>query len=324
MAHIKPLLDPTFDLLLRVPVAEDPSLVRLRDRETGLVYRVLCWSQTRLPEPRVLFELAPVVGGAAREVSVTAEEGLGATFTRCDLSSPDAPTCDKCGGERVTIPGQRANIGYVCMHCGPKACPTCRGDEVITPNSGMTRPCPTCHPEAYGPSKASATEPAAAGALPSEAPAPPAARTRTDLDGRVARIPDGLPLTPCVLRAWNYASALSALFFGLPVYLVGGAITDPDPRDVDLVIPMPEDLFLAAYNDGRPEDLGAWQSGLRDPNPPPMWRRWARDCAKASRLATMFCGRRVDFKVQPERYFHSFPGPRVRLDCVLMPESPAA
>jgi len=310
MAHVEPLLDPTFDPLLRVPAADDMSLVRLRDRETGLVYRVLRWSQTQLPEPRVLFELAPVVGGAAREVSVTAEEGLDAAFTRCDLSTPAALTCDKCGGERVTIPGLRSAIGFVCMHCGPKACPTCRGDEVITPNSEMTRPCPTCHPEAYGPSKAPAPE------LAAEPPPP----IRSERVGRVAIIPEGLPHTSCVLRAWNYASALSALFFGLPVYLVGSALTDPDPRDVDLVIPMPEDLFLAAYNDGRPEDLGAWQSGLRDPNPPAMWRRWARDCAKASRLATMFCGRRVDFKVQPQRYFDSFKGPRVRLDCVLMPE----
>jgi hypothetical protein len=214
------------------------------------------------------------------------------------------------------------------------ACSTCRGDKVITPNSGMTRPCPACCPESYGGSgitaaierlRVVAETPGPVASLP----APPVAldpspalagRTRTGLDGRVARIPEGLPLTPCVLRAWNYASALSALFFGLPVYLVGGAITDPDPRDVDLVIPMPEDLFLAAYNDGRHEDLGAWQSGLRDPNPPRMWRRWARECAKSSRAATMFCGRRVDFKVQPQRYFDSFTGPRIRLDCGLMPE----
>ena len=42
-------------------------------------------------------------------------------------------------------------------------------------------------------------------------------------------IPEGLPHIPCTLRAWAYASALSARYFGPPVYLVGGALRDPDP-----------------------------------------------------------------------------------------------
>lgn len=148
-----------------------------------------------------------------------------------------------------------------------------------------------------------------------EGDAPPAPNTS-------ARIPEGISHAPCVLRAWAYASALSARYFGLPVYLVGGALTDFDPRDVDIVIAVPDDLFRAMHGDPFGKvDLTTWSSGLRDPNPPAFWRRWARDCAKQSRAMTLYCGRTVDFKTQPESYFATYSDkPRVRLDCGLMPE----
>lgn len=135
-------------------------------------------------------------------------------------------------------------------------------------------------------------------------------------------IPEGLPHTPCVLRAWIYASALSARYFGLPVYLVGGALRDFDPRDLDVVIAVPDDLFRAMHGDPFGKvDLARWSSGLRDANPPAFWRRWARDCAKQSRAMTLFCGRTVDFKTQPQSYFDTYSGlSRIRLDCGLTPE----
>lgn len=128
-------------------------------------------------------------------------------------------------------------------------------------------------------------------------------------------IPPGLPETPCVLRAWAFASALSARYYGAPVYLVGGALTDPDPRDLDIVVPLDDELFVACYGDEGDVATG-WANAVRGANPPPMWRRWARDCAKTSRQMTLFCRRAVDFKVQPECYFAIHEGlPRVRLDC---------
>lgn len=143
-------------------------------------------------------------------------------------------------------------------------------------------------------------------------------------DVSAVTIPEGLPQTPCVLRAWIYASALSARYFGLPVYLVGGALRDFDPRDLDVVIPVPDDLFRAMHGDPFGKvDLTRWSSGLRDANPPAFWRRWARDCAKQSRVMTLFCGRTVDFKTQPQSYFDTYTDkPRIRLDCGLMPEEP--
>ena len=99
------------------------------------------------------------------------------------------------------------------------------------------------------------------------------------------------------------------------------AVVDEDPRDVDLVVPVPDDLFLAMYNSGAPADLSTWSSGQREANPSKMWRLWARDCAKQSRNATMFVQRTVDFKTQPQTYFDTYSAlPRVRLDCAFVPD----
>lgn len=144
---------------------------------------------------------------------------------------------------------------------------------------------------------------------------------------RGTKIPEGLPHSPFVLRAWAQASGLSSRYFGCPVYLVGGALRDEDPRDVDLVVAMPDDLFVASYGDhpwrvgATHDELDAWECSKSDPSPAPIWRRWARDCAKQSRLLTLSCARAVDFKVQPIRAFDAYATkPRIRLDCAFMPE----
>lgn len=129
-----------------------------------------------------------------------------------------------------------------------------------------------------------------------------------------------LPDTPCVERASIYSHALSARYYGLPVYLVGSALRDPDPRDIDIVIPVLDDLFLAMYGD-LTDTLAGWQSGIRVPHAdlPKTWLRWAKDCAKQGRQMTYFCRRQVDFKTQPQSYFDTFADkPRLRLDCNLM------
>ena len=129
---------------------------------------------------------------------------------------------------------------------------------------------------------------------------------------------DPSPPITCVCRAIVYSHALSARYYGLPVYLVGGALTDPDPRDLDIVIPVPNDLFLAMYGD--PEDTtNGWVDGRRTSQPPPMWLRWAKDCAKQGRELTLFCRRAVDFKTQPKSYFDTFEDkPKRRLDCNIL------
>ena len=129
-----------------------------------------------------------------------------------------------------------------------------------------------------------------------------------------------LPDTACVVRAALYAHALSARYYGLPVLLVGSALRDPDPRDVDIVIPVPDDLFLAMYG-GPADTLAEWQSSVWAPstNLPKQWLRWAKDCAKQGREMTFFCRRQVDFKTQPQSYFDTFADkPRLRLDCNIM------
>lgn len=142
-----------------------------------------------------------------------------------------------------------------------------------------------------------------------------------DAQRNAAKIPEGLPHNCFTLRAHVYASGISARYFGLPVYLVGGALHDDDPRDIDLVVPVPDDLFRAMYNNGAAADLSTWSSGQREANPSKMWRLWARDCAKQSRNATMFVQRTVDFKTQPQTYFDTYSAlPRVRLDCAFVPK----
>lgn len=144
---------------------------------------------------------------------------------------------------------------------------------------------------------------------------------------RTAKIPEGLPTNSFVLRAWAQASNLSARYFGCPVYLVGGALRDEDPRDVDLVVAIPDDLFVNSYGENPwqvgavQRELDAWETSKGDANPAPIWRRWARDCAKHSRLLTLSTGRAVDFKTQPVRAFDAYATkPRIRLDCAFMPE----
>lgn len=116
----------------------------------------------------------------------------------------------------------------------------------------------------------------------------------------------------CVERAELYARALSALYFNLPVYLVGHGATDPDPRDIDLVIPVPDALFVRMYAD-EGETLEAWGNGWPSEKPTALWRRWARDCGKTNLEGTEYCGRKVDFKTQPESFFSSHPGRRQRI-----------
>lgn len=127
-------------------------------------------------------------------------------------------------------------------------------------------------------------------AAPTPAHTPPLATQDPDLWRRLRE------------RAWW----LSARYYGAPVYLVGSAVTSADPRDLDLVVILPDDLFVCCYGDrGEAQALNVWRYGPGHPDrtePPPIWMRWARDVAKQSAQLTAEMHRAVDFKVQCERF----------------------
>lgn len=101
------------------------------------------------------------------------------------------------------------------------------------------------------------------------------------------------------------APVLAARYFGRPVWLVGGALRDDEPRDYDLVVALEYELFDAAYS--VPADEPPW------PADTPSWRRWARDAAKESEWLTREVRAAVDFKVQAMSCFERQRGDRVRL-----------
>ncbi|MDO9016693.1 MAG: hypothetical protein Q8S73_37835 [Deltaproteobacteria bacterium] len=93
---------------------------------------------------------------------------------------------------------------------------------------------------------------------------------------------------------------LSARYYGGAVFLVGSAVTSDDPRDVDLVVVIPEALFLASYGD-EGETFETFRCGPHHPTPPAIWRRWARDVARQGAELTSELRRAIDFKVQSDR-----------------------
>jgi hypothetical protein len=115
----------------------------------------------------------------------------------------------------------------------------------------------------------------------------------------------GADVSAAVERMTFHATTLSALYFGLPVYLVGSCVRPGarEPNDIDVVIAIPDDLFGAMYG---PHGDGT---------PSTQWMRWARDCAKQSRELTIACGRFVDFRTQPQSVFDTRADqPRRRID----------
>ncbi len=115
-----------------------------------------------------------------------------------------------------------------------------------------------------------------------------------------------LPKSPFLDALLAAANPLSARYYQCPVYLVGSAMYSSDPRDLDVVIPIPEDLFVAMYG----EDDGT------------QWRLWARDISKQGRELTFACRRQVDFKTQPQLLFESIGEPRVKIDTLAAPVIP--
>lgn len=96
------------------------------------------------------------------------------------------------------------------------------------------------------------------------------------------------------------ARGLSPRYYGAPVYLIGSAVTSDDPRDIDVLVVLPGDLFVACYGD--PGDtLDTFRRSLGEMVVPPIYRRWARDCATQGARLTLDLKRAVDFKVTHDR-----------------------
>lgn len=118
-----------------------------------------------------------------------------------------------------------------------------------------------------------------------------------------------------------HANHLATRYYGCPVYLVGSALTDCDPRDVDVVIVVPDDLFVQMYGD-RGDTVDTYLLGIGLLDPPAIWRRWSKDVVKRSLELTERLHRSGDCKIMPERTALG-PSlkdkPRLRLDTIGLP-----
>lgn len=126
-------------------------------------------------------------------------------------------------------------------------------------------------------------------------------------------------IVPCFSPLITYldtiAHDVSRRYFGYPVYLVGGALIDQDrePRDIDLIIILPDREFRWLY--GTYDD---WVMGRAWPNA--TWLMWARDCAKQSHGLSEHARRMIDFRVQHEKVAAHFPNePKLRLSAEIIP-----
>lgn len=97
------------------------------------------------------------------------------------------------------------------------------------------------------------------------------------------------------LRGW--ANQIAARY-GHPVYLVGSALTEEHPRDVDVVCILPDDEFFARFGcDWTATNLLGSIGGVDVEH----GSRWYAEVAKLSRYATKVHGNgrtNIDFKVQ--------------------------
>lgn len=117
----------------------------------------------------------------------------------------------------------------------------------------------------------------------------------------------GEPWRAHILRGW--ANQVAARF-AAPVYLVGSALFEEDPRDVDIVVILPDAAFAARYEScGDFQALGSQVSEGA--------RRWAADVAKIGGQLALFHRMNVDFKIQPQSHADRFyDGWRLRIDSV--------
>jgi len=118
-----------------------------------------------------------------------------------------------------------------------------------------------------------------------------------------------------VLRPW--ANQMAARF-NAPVYLVGSALTEEHPRDVDVRIVLPDEAFLQRYGCSWEHVRLIGPSGTQHEAYPDVCRYW-RDVAKLGAWASKHHSRGLNFDLQVEgsSWAEQFAGlPRIRLDDV--------
>lgn len=99
--------------------------------------------------------------------------------------------------------------------------------------------------------------------------------------------------------------------YGFPVYLVGSALTEQEPRDVDVIVLMPNDDWEARWGPITEYKIARWSLKNKD------WfmdthRKFCTDMGKLSARAARILGMNIDFRVQPKCDCQD--GPRLRLD----------
>ena len=99
--------------------------------------------------------------------------------------------------------------------------------------------------------------------------------------------------------------------FGHPVYLVGSALTEERPRDVDVRIILPDAEFEGRYGSIHQWFVEIWSHDWHDG-----LQLYAQDMAKLSRQIAERIKVNIDLQVWPQRYADSIhrDKPKVRLD----------
>ena len=115
---------------------------------------------------------------------------------------------------------------------------------------------------------------------------------------------------PGTLQMWanSIAARLNA-----HVYLVGSALVQENPRDIDIRVVLTAEQYEARYG-----ERGWIERHLFGPvEPSDGLRRWLADCAKLGDWAAKYHRMNIDFQIQHEqevRHYGYTENPRVQLD----------
>jgi hypothetical protein len=93
------------------------------------------------------------------------------------------------------------------------------------------------------------------------------------------------------LRGW---SNLMASRYGRPVYLVGGALQDASPRDIDVRLVLSATEYEARFGDWR-----KWTYSLTSLEKADEQRRWHVEIAKMNKQGAGQTHLPIDFQIQP-------------------------
>jgi len=104
-----------------------------------------------------------------------------------------------------------------------------------------------------------------------------------------------------------------AIRYGAPVWLVGGALKDPEPRDYDVRMMLPAEVLQFLY--GRPLDGSRTRDELYEYSP---WEfRRGYDNLKHSRIMSRRMQLNIDFQIQDEFEANPYKSQqRLRLDTI--------